>query len=58
MNDKRVEGLIAFAEAFGVEDKLIAFIQDNPNGPFWKYLDVFPDGLAPGDDGEGILADD
>ena len=53
-----MEGLIAFAEAFGVEDKLIEFIQDNPNGPFWKYLDVIPDGLAPGDDGEGILADD
>ncbi len=56
--EEDVEGLIDFAEGFGVEDELIRYVQDHPNDDFWSFLTVIPRGLAPNDDGEGIIFDD
>ncbi len=53
-----VESLIRFAEAFHVEEELLTTVKANPNGVFWDFLKVIPEGLLPEDDGEDLLDDD
>ena len=50
-----VEDLIDFAQVFGVEKELLETVKSNPNGVFWDFLRVIPEGLAPGDDGDDLL---
>lgn len=54
--DEDVENLIDFAQAFGVENELLETVKANPNGVFWDFLNVIPEGLAPDLD-EADLAD-
>lgn len=51
-----VETLLSGAKAFQVEKKLLDYVKAHPDGPFWDFLDVLPEGVPPGQ--EDILDDD
>lgn len=51
-----VDSLIDFAEVFHVEEELLEMVKANPDGEFWKFLDVIPEGVPPGM--EHLLEDD
>ena len=53
--EEDVESLIQGAIAFHVESDLLAQVKKNPDGVFWDFLDVLPDGVPPGQ--EDILED-
>ena len=54
--EEDVEMLIGSAVAFCVEDKLLDEAKAHPDGVFWEFLNVIPDGVPPGQ--EDILEDD
>lgn len=54
--EEDVELLISGAVAFHVEDGLLAKVKANPNGSFWDFGNVIPEGVPPGQ--EELLADD
>ncbi len=54
--EEDVDGLIDDAVAFGVEDDLLEEVKKHPDGVFWDFLDVIPEGVPPGQ--EDILEDD
>ena len=56
VSEEDVEMLIGSAVAFGVEDKLLDEVKAHPDGVFWGFLNVIPDGVPPGQ--EDILEDD
>lgn len=45
--EEDVELLIHGAVAFHVEKELLEQVKNNPNGVFWDFLDVLPDGVPP-----------
>lgn len=51
-----VDDLIDFAEAFHVEEKLLETVKANPDGVFWDFLRVIPEGVPPGQ--EYLLGDE
>lgn len=54
--EEDVEMLISGAVAFHVEEKLLSKVKANPNGVFWDFFSVIPEGVPPGQ--EDILEDD
>ncbi len=54
--DEDVEGLISFAQAFGVEREVLGYVKEHPEGPFWDFFTPIPPGVPPGQ--EDILEDD
>ena len=53
--EEDVESLISGAIAFHVEEDLLKQVKNHPDGVFWDFLDVLPDGAPPGQ--EKILVD-
>lgn len=53
--DEDVEGLISFAQAFGVEREVLEYVKEHPEGPFWDFFTPIPPGVPPGQ--EDILDD-
>lgn len=51
-----IEMLISGAVAFHVEDELLSMVRANPNGVFWDFGMVIPEGVPPGQ--EDILDDE
>ena len=51
-----VDSLIDFAVAFHVEKELLEKVKANPDGVFWDFLRVIPEGVPPGQ--EYLLEDD
>ena len=56
VREEDVESLIGFAKAFHVEDRLLEAVKSNPDGVFWDFLKVIPQGVPPGQ--EELLEDD
>lgn len=56
VSEEAVEMLIDSAVAFRVEDRLLAEVKAHPDGVFWKFLEIIPNGVPPGQ--EDILEDD
>lgn len=54
--EEDIEDLIDFAQAFGVEEELLKTVKANPNGEFWEFFRVIPEGVPEGQ--EDILEDD
>lgn len=54
--EEDVDDLIHVALAFGVEDDLLEEVKKHPDGVFWDFLHVIPEGVPPGQ--EDILEDD
>ena len=50
--EEDVESLIGFATAFHVEEELLEKVKANPNGVFWDFLRVIPEGDLSEDDEE------
>ena len=48
--------LLGFAQAFHVEERLLETVKSNPDGVFWDFLKVIPQGVPPGQ--EELLEDD
>lgn len=55
VTEENVEDLLGFTKAFQVEKEMLDYVKAHPDGPFWKFLDVIPDGVPPGQ--EDILDD-
>ena len=54
--EEDVESLLGFAQAFHVEERLLETVKSNPDGVFWDFLKVIPQGVPPGQ--EELLLDD
>lgn len=46
--EEDVESLIRFAESFHVERELLDEVKAHPDGVFWDFLRVIPEGVPPG----------
>ena len=53
--EEDVDDLIDFAVAFHVEEELLEKVKSNPDGEFWEFFRVIPEGVPPGQ--EYILED-
>ena len=53
--EEDMEDLIDFAQAFHVENELLREVKANPDGVFWDFFRVIPEGVPPGQ--EDILND-
>ncbi len=56
VDSENVEDLIDFAVAFHVEENLLEEVKKHPDGIFWDFLRVIPEGVPPGQ--EHLLKDD
>ncbi len=54
--EEDVESLIGFAVDFQVEEEMLAEVKANPDGAFWDFFRVIPEGVPPGQ--EDLLEDD
>ena len=56
VDEENGEDLIDFAVAFHVEEELLEKVKNNPDGVFWDFLRVIPEGVPSGQ--EYLLEDD
>lgn len=54
--EEDVESLIGFAVDFQVEKEMLEEVKAHPDGAFWDFFKLIPEGVPPGQ--EDILEDD